>query len=385
VLEIMLEIEAHRTTLEDPAFDKAVSAAVKDVVAQQAKVGVDVISDGEMGRMGFARYMNQRLSGFEPRELDEGEVLPSSPPGDTAQFPGYFELYNKQFRYWWMDPEVDISELPNVYGNFERFNVTGKVEYIGRDAIKAEIRRLKDALVGQNVSEVFLTSTPPTVGFGGRKGVLDHYKSEEEFLYAMADVVREEYLEIINAGFLLQIDYPNISRGRTYTTESGEVKRSAEMGVEALNYALRDIPEEKIRLHYCSTSGLGPHVSNPPLKDDIAPVLLKVNAQAYGIEGANARHEHEWMAWKDIKLPEGKILIPGVIAHNYQVVEHPELVAWRIENFASVVGKENVIAGIDCGFSQQWDARRTHPEVQWAKLESLVEGAAIASKRLWKR
>jgi 5-methyltetrahydropteroyltriglutamate--homocysteine methyltransferase len=274
-----------------------------------------------------------------------------------------------------MDPEVDISELPNVYGNFERFNVTGKVEYIGRDAIKAEIRRLKDALVGQNVSEVFLTSTPPTVGFGGRKGVLDHYKSEEEFLYAMADVVREEYMEIINAGFLLQIDYPNISRGRTYTTESGEVKRSAEMGVEALNYALRDIPEEKIRLHYCSTSGLGPHVSNPPLKDDIAPVLLKVNAQAYGIEGANARHEHEWMAWKDIKLPEGKILIPGMVSHATDGIEHPELVAQRIRRFARRVGPENLMAGTDCGFGG-----RCHPQIAWAKLHALAQGAVLAAR-----
>jgi 5-methyltetrahydropteroyltriglutamate--homocysteine methyltransferase len=388
VLEIMLEIEAHRATLDDPRFDRATSDAVKEVVGQQIDIGVDVISDGEMARMGFARYMNQRLAGFEPREIEPGEVLPSSPPADTVQFPGYFELYNQQFRYWWMDPEVDISELPNVYGNFELWQVTGKVEYIGRDAIKAEIRRLKDALAlqGKMPSDVFLTSTPPTVGFGGRRGVLDHYPSDEAFLYAMADAVREEYLEIINAGFLLQIDYPNASRPRQYKDREGKsVQTSAEMGVDALNYALRDIPEEKIRIHYCSTSGLGPHLSNPPLKESIAPVLLKINAQAYGIEGANARHEHEWQVWKDIKLPEGKILIPGVIAHNYQVVEHPELVAWRIENFASVVGKENVIAGIDCGFSQQWDARRTHPEVQWAKFQSLVEGAAIASKKLWGR
>jgi 5-methyltetrahydropteroyltriglutamate--homocysteine methyltransferase len=205
--------------------------------------------------------------------------------------------------------------------------------------------------------------------------VLDHYPSDEAFAFAMADAVREEYMAIIDAGLLLQIDYPSIAGGR----------RNAELGVEALNYALRDIPEEKIRLHYCSGSGLNPHTHNPSLRDTILPVILKVKAQAFEVEGASARHEHEWMIWKDIKLPEGKILIPGVIAHNYQVVEHPELVAWRLENYASVLGKENVIAGVDCGFSQHWDCRRVVPEVQWAKFRSLVEGAAIASKKLWGR
>jgi 5-methyltetrahydropteroyltriglutamate--homocysteine methyltransferase len=207
-------------------------------------------------------------------------------------------------------------------------------------------------------------------------------------MYAMADACREEYKAIIDAGFLLQVDYPLMMRPSWFAlvnpgAEQEDFRKAAELGIEALNHALRDIPEEKIRLHYCTGSGLEPHTSNPTLRETIAPLVLKVKAQAYEIEGANPRHEHEWMVWKDIKLPEGKILIPGVISHNYQVVEHPELVAWRLENYASVVGKENVIAGIDCGFSQHWDARRTHPEVQWAKFRSLVEGAAIASKKLW--
>jgi 5-methyltetrahydropteroyltriglutamate--homocysteine methyltransferase len=215
-----------------------------------------------------------------------------------------------------------------------------------------------------------MTCTPPSVHFERHTHILEHYPSEEAFLYAMADAVREEYMAIIDAGFLLQVDYPGLTR-------------VGDVAIEALNYALRDIPEEKIRLHYCSGSGLEPHRRNPTLRESILPVILKVKAQAIEIEGASARHEHEWMIWKDIKLPEGKILIPGVIAHNYQVVEHPELVAWRIENYANLLGKENVIAGVDCGFSQHWDSRRTTPDVQQAKLESLVEGARLASKKLW--
>jgi len=281
----------------------------------------------------------------------------------------------------YMDPEVDISDLPNVYGTFEAYRVTGPVSYAGQHAIQRETDRLKSALAGTGVSEAFITCTPPTVALGRTRDVLEHYKSEEEYLFAMADVMREEYMAIVDAGFLLQVDYPGAA-GRARGNAEGEGRRRL-IGVEALNYALRDIPEEKIRLHYCSGSGLEPHSTNPSLRDTILPVLLEVKAQAIEIEGASARHEHEWMVFRDIKLPEGKILIPGVIAHNYQVLEHPELVAWRIENWASVVGKENVIAGVDCGFSQHWDSRRTTPDVQWAKLESLVEGARLASKKLW--
>jgi 5-methyltetrahydropteroyltriglutamate--homocysteine methyltransferase len=292
--------------------------------------------------------------------------------GEMEQFPGFYEIFDKSYRFWWMDPEFDMTELPNVPGSAERFYLTGPIQYRGKEAIKKDIERLRAALQGHNVTEAFLTATVPSSAAGGVKGVLDHYPSQEAFLYACADACREEYLAIVESGFLLQLDYPYMARVQ------------ADLGVEALNYALRGIPEERVRLHYCTGSAMQPHTSNPELRETIAPLILKVNAQAYGIEGANPRHEHEWMVLKDIKLPEGKLLFPGVISHNYSVVEHPELVAWRIENFASVVGKENVIAGIDCGFSQFWDARRTHPEVQWAKFQSLVEGAAIASKKLWK-
>jgi 5-methyltetrahydropteroyltriglutamate--homocysteine methyltransferase len=372
LLKLMKDIELNHQprlrALEEDDLDVVVTQAVKDVVAEQVRIGVDIPDDGEMGRMGYARYMPHRISGLERREREVGEP----PAGGPKEFPEYMERHNKIHRTMFMHPEVDISDLPNVYANFEAYRVTGPLSYVGQNAIKKETSRLKAALEGTGVEEAFMTCTPPTIGFPRTRNVLDHFPSEEAYLYAAADAMREEYMAIVDAGFLLQVDYPGIVGGL-----------NADLGVEALNYALRDVPEEKIRLHYCSGSGLEPHKRNPTLRETILPVILKVKAQAIGIEGASPRHEHEWMIWKDIKLPEGKILIPGVIAHNYQVLEHPELVAWRIENFANVVGKENVIAGVDCGFSQHWDARRTTPDVQWAKLESLVEGARLASKKLW--
>jgi 5-methyltetrahydropteroyltriglutamate--homocysteine methyltransferase len=373
--DVELNNAARPRALEEDDLDAVVSEAVQEVVAEQVRIGVDIPSDGEMGRMGFERYLPYRIGGFQLRGREVGEP----PAGGPTEFPEYMERHNKIHRSMYMHPEVDITDLPNVYGNFELFRVTGSVSYVGQNAIKKETSRLKAALVGTRVTEAFMPAMPPTVSFGRLRGILDHYPSEEAFLFAIADAVREEYMAIVDAGFLLQVDYPGITgRGRLGEDDNRWV------GVEALNYALRDIPEEKIRLHYCSGSGLEPHKRNPTLRETILPVILKVKAQAIEIEGASARHEHEWMIWKDIKLPEGKILIPGVIAHNYQVLEHPELVAWRIENYASVVGKENVIAGVDCGFSQHWDTRRTTPDVQWAKLESLVEGARLASKKLWK-
>jgi 5-methyltetrahydropteroyltriglutamate--homocysteine methyltransferase len=378
--DVELNNEPRRRSLEEDDLDAVVTEAVNEVVAEQVRIGVDIPGDGEMGRMGFARYMPHRIGGLERRARESGEYLPEAPPGDMKNFPYYYKHHNKIHRTMYMDPEVDISDLPNVYGGFEAYRVTGPVSYVGQNAIKKETSRLKAALEGTGVTEAFIPCTPPSVSLGRTRDILEHYHNEEAYLFAMADALREEYMAIVDAGFLLQVDYPGIA-GRRRVSEDGDKQRW--LGVEALNYALRDIPEEKIRLHYCSGSGLEPHSTNPTLRETILPVVLQVKAQAIEIEGASARHEHEWMIWKDIKLPEGKILIPGVIAHNYQVVEHPELVAWRIENYASVLGKENVIAGVDCGFSQHWDSRRTTPDVQWAKLESLVEGARLASKKLW--
>jgi 5-methyltetrahydropteroyltriglutamate--homocysteine methyltransferase len=373
VLELMKSLELGRP-VDEGKFDETVTEAVNQVVEEQVRIGVDVPGDGDMGRLGYGRYVHERLAGVELREPEPGEAYGGSSAEDSKLFPEYYQTYDRQNRYWWMDPEVDVSELPDYYDNPKRFVVTGPITYSGGDILKNEIRRLKDAAQRLGVAEAFLSCTVPTAALRHPGGVQDHYPSQEALVYAVADALREEYQAVVDAGLLLQVDYPGIHRGD-----------NAALGVEALNYALRGIPEEKIRLHFCSGSQLAPHVSNPSYRDVMEPVLFKVNAQAYQIEAANPRHEHEWMIWKDIKLPEGKILMPGVISHNNQIVEHPELVAWRIELFADVVGKENVIAGIDCGFSQFWDHRRTIPSVQRAKFESLVQGAAIASKKLWNR
>ena len=236
------------------------------------------------------------------------------------------------------------------------------------------------------LTDAFITAVTP-VSRKSDAGVLDVYRSERDYLYALADAMHEEYAAITDAGFLLQLDYaalnPQEQILKSASSPSDSDMRSArELGIEMTNHALRGIPEERVRYHHCWGSDNRPHVLDVPLRE-IAPLLLKLNVHAYGIEAANPRHEHEWQIWKDVKLPEGKMLIPGVISQSTNVVEHPDLVALRLRNFASVVGKENVIAGTDCGFSQSWDLIRVHPSVQWAKLRALSEGAARASAQLW--
>jgi 5-methyltetrahydropteroyltriglutamate--homocysteine methyltransferase len=231
--------------------------------------------------------------------------------------------------------------------------------------------------------EAFVPSATPSRSDADPGGV---YASEEAYLYDLADAMHEEYQAIVDAGFVVQLDLGLPARNQVLPGKPmpswEELRRASEMQIEAYNHALRGIPEDRVRYHLCWGSMNTPHTSDVPLKD-IVDLILKINAQAYSIEAANPRHEHEWMVWRDVKLPEGKILIPGIISHSTNVVEHPELVAWRIKNYASVVGKENVIASTDCGFSQGWQMIRVHPEVQWAKLSALVEGAALASKDLW--
>jgi 5-methyltetrahydropteroyltriglutamate--homocysteine methyltransferase len=241
-------------------------------------------------------------------------------------------------------------------------------------------------LEGLSVADAFISAVTP-VSRKSDRDVLKFYPTETEYLYALADAMREDYKAITDAGLIVQLDYAalnpheQILKGRrNLTTE--EQRRARELGVEVVNHALQGIPEERVRYHHCWGSSNRPHIHDIPLHE-IVPQMLKLKIQGYGIEAANPRHEHEWMVWQDVKLPEGKILIPGVISQSTNVVEHPELVAWRIQNFASVVGRENVIAGVDCGFSSSWNTIKVHPTVQWAKLQSLVAGAALASKKLW--
>ncbi len=359
-------------------YDQAKLAAdiregIIDVVRKQVAIGIDVPNDGELARNGFSAYVNQRLGGLEPLPPDlEGNPWGGGDAAEQAAFPDFFRQYSSHFRYLWMDPDVSLDDLPNRPGTGERFQLIGPITYTGQAEVRRDIDTLTTALLGAQVADAFITATPPT-GRRADKNIQEFYPNEKAYAYAVADALHEEYKTITDAGFILQLDLASTS---TFGPQAIEER------VEVVNHALRDIPEEQVRYHHCWGSMNHPHTTDVPLKEFVGH-MLKIKAQAYSIEAANPRHEHEWLLWEDVKLPDGKVLIPGLISHQTNVVEHPELVAWRIKNYASLVGKENVIAGADCGFAQHWDAIRVHPSVQWAKLEALVAGAALASRELW--
>jgi 5-methyltetrahydropteroyltriglutamate--homocysteine methyltransferase len=364
------------------AFARSVRDSVKDVVRKQAEVGVDIPSDGEFSKPSFAGYITERLAGLETRRV---EARPGQSqmnyPILNEEFPGFMAQYNGMYRTMWMPPEIPregLMELPR-----EQTVVTGPVSYMGQMAVQQDIANLKAAMAGLQFEEAFIPAATPSANEAAKA---DYYSSEQAFLYALADALHEEYKTIVDAGFLVQLDLGLPARNQVLPGKPRptweELRRVSEMQIEAYNHALQGIPEDRVRYHLCWGSMNTPHTSDIPLKD-IVDLILRINAQAYSIEAANPRHEHEWMVWQDVKLPEGKILIPGIVSHQTNVVEHPELVAWRIKNYAGVLGKENVIAGTDCGFSQGWNMIRVHPEVQWAKLKTLAEGAALASKDLW--
>jgi 5-methyltetrahydropteroyltriglutamate--homocysteine methyltransferase len=356
-----------------------IQQGIQEAVRKQAEVGIDVPSDGEFGRQGFEAYISERLAGVEPLEQPANEdPFRYVSPAEKALFPDFFEQYHSHYRYLWMPPEVDISEVPNRPGNYERLRVVGPITYKGQAAIAREIRRLKDAMTGLDFADGFVPADLPSRRRTD-EDILKFYPSVDAYLYAVADAMREEYRAIADAGLIVQLDLAALTGN---SRAAPAPTHNVDQNIEIINHALQGIPEEQVRYHHCWGSMNQPHTTDAPLRTFVQS-MLRINAQAYSVEAANPRHEHEWMLWKDVKLPDGKILIPGVISHQTNVVEHPELVAWRIKNFASVVGKENVIAGTDCGFSQFWDSIRVHPTVQWAKLKALVDGAALASTALW--
>jgi 5-methyltetrahydropteroyltriglutamate--homocysteine methyltransferase len=370
---------------DEAGLGQAVADGVREVVQKQLETGIDIPSDGEYGKAGFNNYIEDCIAGLEPRELEPGETSRYDGP-ERRKFPDFFRQYDSFYRKIWMLPGISLNELDRRPRPSGRFRVTGPVGYKGHAFIQTQVRNLKAALSSRPDIEAFMPATTPVRH--SDLGYLDFYASEAEYLYAMADALHEEYKAITDAGFVLQVDFAAL-HGYIYsvaedpaTATKAKVDAKNELWVDVVNHALQGIPEDRVRYHHCWGSMNDPHTTDVPLRE-IAGLMLKIKAQAYSIEAANPRHEHEWMVWKDVKLPDGKILIPGVISHQTNVVEHPELVAWRIENFASVVGKENLIAGVDCGFSQFWDSIRVHPTVQWAKLRSLVEGAELASEKLW--
>ena len=367
-LQDILRAKQGGQSYDHAAYENCLKQSVADVVRRQAEIGIDVVSDGEFGKaISWNQYVVERLSGFELRAIPPG-FRPGTPGADRTRFKEFYA-------------ELDVRE---PMANAKMVACIGPVKYIGQDILRRDIDNFKAALKGVKVEEAFMPVVAPSSVLPDRKD--EYYKGEEEWLSAVTAAMRTEYRTIVDAGFILQIDDARAATAFDRMVPPGtfeEYRRWLAKFVESLNHALEGIPEDRVRYHVCWGSWPGPHVSDVALKD-IVDLILKVRAGAYVIESANPRHEHEWQVWKNVKLPEGKVLIPGVISHATNVVEHPELIAERITRFAGLLGRENVIAGTDCGFAQGTFYRRVHPTVMWAKFEALVEGARLASKQLWK-
>jgi 5-methyltetrahydropteroyltriglutamate--homocysteine methyltransferase len=354
--------EQQGRAIDEKVHASRLRTAVKEVVRKQIEIGIDIIDDGEFGKASFVSYVNERLGGFE-LDADSPRQNPWAASREARSFPEFYAASPGAAR-------------PN------RMICTAPVTYRGMARLQIDIDNLKHALDGADAGDVFMPAISPASAADWQRN--RYYKSDEEYLFAIAEALREEYEAIVRAGFLLQIDDPQLV---TYWTKTPELtlpqwRKWAEMRVEALNHALRNIPAKQIRHHTCYGINMGPRVHDLELKH-IVDVILNIRAGAYSFEAANPRHEHEWTVWEHVKLPEGKCLIPGLISHSTVLVEHPELVAQRIVRFAKLVGRENVIAGADCGFATFAGSKEVHPSIVWAKLQSLVEGAQLASKQLW--
>jgi 5-methyltetrahydropteroyltriglutamate--homocysteine methyltransferase len=347
------------------AWEVKLEGAVQAVVRRQLGVGLDAVNDGEFGKSSWAAYILERIKGFEIRP---SHIKPLDWLGrDRERFADFF-----------------AAEMPNALKGAPAEVCVAPIEYTGQAAIARDVGNLKRAMAQSGAGEAFFTTVAPAST--AYNGIDEYYSSEEAYLYAIAEALREEYQAIHAAGLLVQVDDAVLANMYDFVNESGpgNYDRWAGLRVDALNHALRDIPVDRVRYHVCYGSWHVPHVADAPL-GAIVEHILRVNAGAYSIEAANVRHEHEWEVWESTKLPDGKTLIPGVVTHHTTSVEHPELVAQRLVRFARLVGKENLIAGTDCGFAQAQAVQRVHPSVMWAKLESLVEGARIASRKLWGR
>jgi 5-methyltetrahydropteroyltriglutamate--homocysteine methyltransferase len=358
-------------------------AAVEEVVRDQAATGIDIPSDGEFGKRGWTAYVAERLGGLELAPIPYGQLITGLAGAEGRRFAGFYEVYNRIERRMWLPGNENAALSGDVPASM--WQCTGPITYTGADALQRDIDNFKAALQKAGLEEGFLPVAAPASVTASRRN--NYYKTEEEYIYAVAAALSQEYHAIADAGLLLQVDdafLPAQYARMPENTTIDDYRKFAAMTVEALNHALDGIPEDRVRYHICWGSQNVPHTWDVPLAD-IVDLVLSVKAQAYSIEAGNPRHEHEWRVWEETKLPEGKILIPGVISHATNVVEHPLLVAERIGNFARLVGRENVIAGTDCGFSQNWNLVRVHPEVQWAKLEALVEGARLATRQFWRR
>jgi 5-methyltetrahydropteroyltriglutamate--homocysteine methyltransferase len=370
---------------DEEAYEKTLKEAVADTVRRQAEAGIDIVNDGEMGKANWIIYLYERVSGLEPRAVpvEGGSVLP--PSRDRQAFPGFYAEHDAEFEkaaresLGAVDDEDSDADAPP---EGKVWVCTGPIEY-DTTLLERDIANLKEALESVEVTDAFLPVVAPASAYWLEN---EYYDSEEEFVFALADALHDEYKAILDAGLFLQVDDAVLMHECDSIMSLGgsfeDYRNWAELRVDALNHALRGLPEERIRYHICWGSWHGPHAYDPPL-GDVIDLVLKVNAGYYAMEQSNARHEHEWKVWEDVKLAEGKKLIPGVVTHHTNVVEHPDLVAQRLTRLAELVGRENVLAGTDCGFAQGAFIRRVHPEIQWAKLAALSEGAKLATRELW--
>jgi 5-methyltetrahydropteroyltriglutamate--homocysteine methyltransferase len=365
---------------DEKAYETCLTEAIAEVVLQQAEAGVDIVSDGEFSKgVNWAFYIHSRLGGITVRAATPEELRdPMASAGggrDRVAFPEFYKEYD------------EASGLSKRLGR--RIIVNGPLRYTGHAQVARDIANLKGALAKVKTAnpslEAFLPVVAPASALPGAKN--EHYHNDEAYLFALADALHEEYQAIVDAGLHVQIDdafLPYMYEKMVPPMTAAQYRYWAQMRVDALNHALKGIPQEKSRYHICWGSWNGPHAFDVPLKD-IVDLLLQVNVGHYSYEAANPRHEHEWTVWQTVKLPEGKVLIPGCISHATNIVEHPELVAQRLVRLANIVGREHVMAGTDCGFAQSPFAKRVHESIMWAKLRALAEGARLASKELWGR
>ncbi|MBV9544105.1 MAG: cobalamin-independent methionine synthase II family protein [Chloroflexi bacterium] len=344
-------------------YEQTLRTAVADAVSKEAEAGLDVVSDGEYGKSNWASYILDRVGGFEVRPAPPGTPVYNRFGREREEFA---DFYSQQRVGEW-NARIIVCTGPITYDDAH---------------IRRDITNFRHALEQVNVEEAFMPVVAPASFV--REAQNDYYPSEEAYVYAIAEALRQEYQAILDAGFVLQVDDAVLATMWVVMESQGlaAYRRWAQLRVEALNHALRGFPQDRIRYHLCWGSWPGPHVTDIPL-EQIVDLLLQVNAGAYSLEAGNARHAHEWKVWQSTRLPDGKILIPGVISHSTPVVEHPELVAERIIRFAELVGRENVLGSSDCGFAQSQGLMRVPPSIMWAKLRSLADGAKLASRALW--
>jgi 5-methyltetrahydropteroyltriglutamate--homocysteine methyltransferase len=365
----MMRAKENGRPYDEAAFEARVVAAVADCVAHQLAAGLDVVNDGEQRKSGFTTYLTERLGGLEAVPYD-GEQRPADIWPEVAEFPEYYERY---FR---------TAMFGAMLSPPKRLICRGPISYVGHDALATDIANLRAALAGREYEEAFMSALMPTALASCED---EYYGSRDELLNALSDAIHEEYTAILDGGFVIQVDDPGAAELWGHAAlEPEERSKKVDATIELINHSLRGFPPERIRYHTCYSINQGPHIHDLHL-GDYAAAMFRVNAQAFSFEAMNTRHLHDYHAFEELKLPDGKVIIPGMLSHGANWVEHPQLIAELTVRYAERVGRENVMIGNDCGFASQAGAREVDPRVGWAKFAALAEGARLASKQLWGR